>query len=216
MSASPREFTTTDDDTINSMSIPQLEAALALNYDVFKAKEASAVGDAVCITSLATVKPIRAKLLSLKRNALGASKTAALPVADDANDGPATDDAESEPAAKVRKFGKAKPILEGSERLVSQEELQMILEKGQTAAACAAPRKPGTFQKKPKGFASSVPPAVPSKVKMVREGDVSAATVALRPTEFPSPMTSRAATSTSSSGSTASSLCQSTRAPPTP
>ena len=122
MSASPREFTTTDDDTINSMSIPQLEAALALNYDVFKAKEASAVGDAVCITYLATVKPIRAKLLSLKRNALGASKTAALPVADDANDGRATDDAESEPAAKVRKLGKAKPILEGSERLVSLEE----------------------------------------------------------------------------------------------
>jgi high-affinity K+ transport system ATPase subunit B len=47
MSASPREFTTTDDGTINSMSIAQLEVALALNYDVFKAKEASAVGDAV-------------------------------------------------------------------------------------------------------------------------------------------------------------------------
>jgi hypothetical protein len=42
---------------------------------------------------LATVKPIRAKLLSLKRNALGASKTAALPVADDTNDESATDDA---------------------------------------------------------------------------------------------------------------------------
>jgi hypothetical protein len=75
------------------MSIAQLEVALVLNYDVFKAKEASAVGDAVCITYLATVKPIRAKLLSLKRKALGASKTAALPVADDANDEPATDDA---------------------------------------------------------------------------------------------------------------------------
>jgi hypothetical protein len=93
MSASPREFTTTDDETISSMSIAQLEVALALNHDVFKAKEASAVGEAACITYLATVKPIRAKLLSLKRDTLGASKTAALPVADDANDEPATDDA---------------------------------------------------------------------------------------------------------------------------
>jgi hypothetical protein len=97
MSASPREFTTMDDAITNSMPIAQLEVALALNYGVFKAKEASAVGDAVCITYLATVKPIRAKLPSLKRNALGAYKTAALPVADDANDEPATDDAESEP-----------------------------------------------------------------------------------------------------------------------
>jgi hypothetical protein len=75
--------------------------------------------------------------------------------------------------------------LDGSERLVSQEELQAILEKGQTAAACAAPRKLGTFQKKPKGFVSSVAPAVHLKVNVVREDDVSPATVALRPTEFP-------------------------------
>jgi hypothetical protein len=93
MSASPREFTTTDEETINSLPIAQLEVALALNYDVFKAKEASAVGDAVCSTYLATVKPIGAKLLSLKQNALGASKTAALLVADDTNDEPATNDA---------------------------------------------------------------------------------------------------------------------------
>jgi hypothetical protein len=90
---------------------------------VFIAKEAPAMGDAVCINYLATVKPIRAKLLSLKRSALGASKTAALPVADDSNDEPATNDADSEPAAKEPKFGKPKLILEGSERLVSQEEL---------------------------------------------------------------------------------------------
>ena len=176
MSASPREFTTIDVGTLNSMSIAQLEVALDSNYGVFKAKEAGAEGDDVCNTYLATVKPIRAKLLSLKRSALGASKIAALPLADDAND---------EPAAKAPKFGEPKLILEGSNRLVSPEELQAILEKGQTAAACAAPRKMGTFQKKPKGFASSVAPAVPAKVKVAREDDVSAATVALRPTEFP-------------------------------
>ena len=73
----------------------QHEVASALNYDVFKAKEASAVGGAVCITYLATVKPIRAKLLPLQLNALGASKTAALPVAGDTNDEPTTDDAPS-------------------------------------------------------------------------------------------------------------------------
>jgi hypothetical protein len=130
------------------MSAAQLEVALALSYDVVKAKEASAVGDAVCITYLATVKPIRAKLLSLKRDALGASKAAALPVADDANDEPAADDAESEPAAKAPKFGKPKLIMEGPERLVSQGELQAILKKGRSAAACASLIRPRKYMDK--------------------------------------------------------------------
>ena len=55
MSASPREFTTMDVDTLNSMSIAQLEVALDSNYGVFKAKEAGAEGDDVCNTYLATV-----------------------------------------------------------------------------------------------------------------------------------------------------------------
>jgi len=157
-----------DVDTLNSMSIAQLEVALDSNYGVFKAKKAGAEGDDVCNTYLATVKPIRAKLLSLMRSALGASKIASLPLADDAYDEPTINDTEGEPAAKASKFGKPKLILEGSKRLVSPEELQAILEKGQTAAACAAPRKVGTFQKKPKGFVSSVAPAVPAKVKVAR------------------------------------------------
>ena len=130
MSVSPRDFTTMDIDTLNSMSIAQLEVALDSNYGVFKAKEAGAEGDDVCNTYLATVKPIRAKLLSLKRRALGDSKIAALPLADDANDEPITDDDQGEPAAKAPKFGKPKLILEDSKRLVSPEELQVILEKG--------------------------------------------------------------------------------------
>ena len=61
---------------------------------------------------------------------------------------------------------------------MTQERLQEILEQGQKAAGCSAPRKVRVYTK---NFAKSTT----QRVKRVRQGDVSDAVVSSRPAAFP-------------------------------
>ena len=61
---------------------------------------------------------------------------------------------------------------------MTQERLQEILEQGQKAAECSAPRKVRVYTK---NFAKSTT----QRVKRVRQGDVSEAVVSSRPAAFP-------------------------------